>query len=457
MKSVFTSFLTLALAAGLLGTTPTRANTAQAVVEQEPCGDKCPDLGDAPDSNNSLGHVMSIHPFGLIAQPAFFPTEYTAAAGTGPIHWNAGQNPLPGGPPGVAIDSALGLDLGPNNTPFSRVSNERNAFLVPDQDVRKRNIIPAPMPANGRSNRDGFDNAFVRPNGVPLPIELRPCQPTNIQYAQFVRGPAPINNNFNGPRFVNVWIDFNRDGDWLDTGLGGPCPERPNASVDEWLIRNLPAPNASGIFTLPASLLPDFSDTRPMWLRISIADAPAPAAGGGAGPATGYRFGETEDHLLCLNRELGIWRQCIRPSVDTPNAEDGIARVAPRQPITFVTTIDDAFTKPITLSWNIEGTGVSVLPQPGLRTTQSADRTRLSVVRVIQPPASGQPAQDTIVLGWYGCITCTLRSATFAGIDASTPLTTLITIDIVDADGNRSGDEMVVNIGWQAYLPTLGK
>jgi hypothetical protein len=33
-----------------------------------------------PDGGNSLGKAMSIHPFGLFAQPAFYPTEFTGAA-----------------------------------------------------------------------------------------------------------------------------------------------------------------------------------------------------------------------------------------------------------------------------------------------------------------------------------------------------------------------------------------
>jgi hypothetical protein len=435
---------------------PTFAETADidALPDPDPCADMCPDLGDAPDSNNSLGNPMSIHPFGLIAQPAFFPTEFTAVAGTGPIHWNAGGNSNLSGVPGIAIDSALGLNQLPNGDFLSRVSNERNAFLLPDQDVRKRNIIPLPNPANGRSNRDGFDNAFTDLAGNPMGLVMQPCQPTSIRYAQFIRGPSAANSNFVGPRYINMWIDFNRDGDWTDQSPALPCPGAPNASVDEWFVRNLVAPAASGVYTLPAQLFPNLEDDSPMWLRISISEQPAPLLGGGVGPATGYKFGETEDHLMCLRRENFTWQHCPRTNLDTPGALDGEVRVAPRQPITFTAEVEELAVYPITVTWTIEGSGVSqVNPNVSKAAPQTAERDRLTIVRVL--PASPTPnPRDSVVLGWYGCITCTLR---VANVSNGIPLSTTINVTMVDADGNQTGDDMVVNVGWQAFVPVVSR
>ena len=302
------------------------------------CQNLCRDLGDAPDSNNSLGNPMSIHPFGLIAQPANFPTEFTGAAGTGPIHLTAGSNVNPNGVPLTAIDSALGLDVNAAGNLVSRVSNERNAFLLPDQDIRKRNIIPAPNPANGRSNRDGYDNAFVSPAGAPLVLKFTPCQPTTIQYAQYIHGPWSMNGFYTGTRYINLWADFNRDGDWADNNLGAACPEFPNASVNEWFVRNLPAPNASGVFVLPPQLFPNNISQRPFWLRISISETPAPANSVGNGPSVGYRFGETEDHLLCYRQNVGLWGDCPMLQLHGDNSNnplDGDVQVPFNKPITL--------------------------------------------------------------------------------------------------------------------------
>ena len=426
--------------------------------ELRTCDNQCPDLGDAPDSGNSLGNPMSIHPFGLTAQPAFFPTEYTAAPGTGPVHWNAGSNQNPNGIPLNAIDSALGLEIAPSGVLVSRVSNERNAFLIPDQDARKRNIIPHANPALGRSNRDGFDNAFRDPTGAQLPLVFAPCTPTQITYSQFVHTPWAMNGFYTGTRYINVWADFNRDGDWADNNLGAACPGFPNASVDEWLVRNIPAPNGSGVFMLPPQLFPNNADGRPFWLRISISDTPAPAGSIGNGPAAGYRFGETEDHLLC-HRGNGVWAPCLKASLDTNGADDGAARVAAKQPVAFTATIDESAAYPVTVTWTIEGSGVSLPPLMAAQANASRSETaeRLKITRVI-PSAGAGLGRDTLVLGWYGCITCTLAASaasSVTGIAAPLAATTSISVTMTDADGNQSGDDMIVTVGSQIFVPLV--
>ena len=418
----------------------------------EPCGDRCPDLGDAPDSNNTLGNVMSIHPFGAIPQPAFYPTEFTSAAGTGPIHLNAGSNSNPLGVPFTAIDSALGLNVVQGNL-ISRVSNERNAFLLPDQDVRKRNIIPAPIPANGRSNRDGFDNAFVGPAGARLPVKLAPCQPTSIAYSQFIHAPWAMNGFYAGMRYINVWVDLNRDGDWADS-FAAPCPDQPNASTSEWLVQNSIAPASSGVFTLPAVLMTNVTDNRPTWLRISISDSPAPAGSIGNGPATGYRFGETEDHFMCYREQAGVWVDCPMIKLKMEDEVGDEVRVDLNKPVTFTVAIEDDAVYPVTLTWTITGEGVTHLgPNFDALSTQAAD-ARIIVKQVI--PAPGIATQP-VILGWYGCITCTMMSAATVSAIAAFPPPALINVELADSSGYTATEDLTVNVGWRVFVPAVLK
>ena len=435
------------------------ANHPNPEPDPDNCQNLCRDLGDAPDSNNSLGNVMSIHPFGLVAQAANYPTEYTGAAGTGPIHLNAGSNVNPGGVPFTAIDSALGLDVNAAGALVSRVSNERNAFLLPDQDVRKRNIIPAPNPANGRSNRDGFDNAFISPAGVPLLIRFAACQPTVLQYAQYIHGPWSMNSFYTGTRYINVWADFNRDGDWADNNLGAACPEFANASVDEWFVRNLPAPNASGVFVLPAQLFPNNPSNRPFWLRISISETPAPANSVGNGPAVGYKFGETEDHILCYREGAGLWGDCPMTRVKLNNADnelDGEFSAAPLAPITLTAELDDlAPAFPITVTWSIyTETGGTAANKAGLLPEIPTPSPR-KIVNVLT-----NKTVDTLntTLGWYGCITCTLRPEAPVAIAAPPPYSLqLINVHTLDAAGNETSTDINVNVGVRVYMPFIVK
>lgn len=424
-----------------------------------PCQNLCRDLGDAPDSNNSLGNPMSIHPFGLIAQPAFYPTEFTGAAGTGPIHLNAGSNVNPSGVPFTAIDSALGLDVNAAGALVSRVSNERNAFLLPDQDIRKRNVIPAPNPANGRSNRDGYDNAFVSPAGAPLALKFAACQPTVMQYAQYVHGPWAMNGFYTGTRYINVWADFNRDGDWADNGIGAACPDFPNASVNEWFVRNMPAPNASGVFVLPPQLMPNNFSTRPFWLRISISETPAPANSVGNGPAAGYTFGETEDHLLCYRQDVGLWADCPMARVKLNHAEDeldGEFSAAPLAPITLTAELDDlAPAFPVTVTWSIyTETGNTAANKAGLLPEIPTPSPR-KIVNVLT-----NKTVDTIgtTLGWYGCITCTLQPEMPVAVAAPPPYSLqLINVHTLDAAGNETSTDLNVTVGTRVFMPFILK
>lgn len=227
----------------------------------EVSGGVCADTGDAPDSFNHSGVPMTAYPTGA---PANFPTVYESnnRIARGPLHRHAKQ------------DAWLG----------EAVTGERDADLDPDEDP-SNNIEPA----SNMANLDGADDG-VAPQAVQLPV----CGTAIFPYTITVAPTAPVRT-----RYVNVWIDFNRDGDWEDvlTCVVNRIPR----TVPEWAVQNAPTNLGPGTHNRST---PQFSALRPAgpaeakWLRISLSDATAPLPNDGRGPDAGYQFGETEDYLV---------------------------------------------------------------------------------------------------------------------------------------------------------------
>jgi hypothetical protein len=247
------------------------------------------DLGDAPDSSNSFpGAQMLAYPAtGVVAN---YPTVYwTDSAPYGPIHWQ---------PEAMVY-------LG------SSVTSEGGADHGYDEDL-KNNLYPP----DDSSDLDGGDD------GVRLPLVLPHCGEATIDFtATFI---YPL---LNLPAFVNVWCDWNRDGDWDDTI---ECPD--GVIVPEWAVQNAELTNnsaGSAVHTTPSFMCwhpQTEGEPDPMWMRITISLKPwEPVAGaaltGGSGPADGYLFGETEDYFIYPRKEAGAleydWSDAP-DSVDVP-------------------------------------------------------------------------------------------------------------------------------------------
>ncbi|MBN1818812.1 MAG: hypothetical protein JW828_15730 [Sedimentisphaerales bacterium] len=228
------------------------------------------DLGDAPDTSNSWGisPMTAYPPGGPMQVLANFPTVYQVGSPPhGPIHWR---------PRDLAW-------LGP------QVSLEMEADIGPDQDGVNNIIPPQDQP-----DLDQFDD------GVVFPLHLQWFQQNTFQYI------VTVNNPILRSMYVNVWFDWNMDGDWDDTLVP------PNGQViPEWAVQNdqvsIPGP---GVFTFTTSpfwafwpLGPIDWPTDHIWMRITLSEQQwQPVAGavgfGGAGPALGYRYGETEDYII---------------------------------------------------------------------------------------------------------------------------------------------------------------
>jgi len=196
------------------------------------------DLGDAPDSTNNYGVAMTAYPSqGMlpVVVPAHYPTVYNDGTGTGPY-----------GP--VHMNAQVAAFLG------KKITRETEADTGADEDG-VNNI----RPSTDTPNRDQGDD------GIVFPISLPNCWWSTFDYIVNIITP-------NTDLYVNVWIDWNRDGDWDDTP---DCPEGP---APEWAVQNqflFNLPVGSNKITTPA-ILPWHPEngTEDVWMRITLSGQP---------------------------------------------------------------------------------------------------------------------------------------------------------------------------------------
>ena len=255
-----------------------------------------PDLGDAPDSTNNAGSAMTAYPAGgPTGVRANYPTVHLSGTGVGPF-----------GP--AHLNAQIVAHLG------KKITRETEADTGLDQDG-VNNIRPS---ANS-SNLDQGDDAVV------VPLSMPACRWTTFDYTVNVVDP-------NVDLYVNVWFDWNRDGDWDDT------LECATAPAPEWAVRN------QLLFKLPVGLnqittrafLPWYPTTGPeeIWMRITLSEQPfkggsAPAGkvgAGGSGPLEKYLFGETEDYYFAPDLNVNVCDDFNGDGV--VNTQDLVASIA---------------------------------------------------------------------------------------------------------------------------------
>jgi hypothetical protein len=232
-----------------------------------------PDLGDAPDSTNNFGINMTAYPKGgPSGVKAHYPTVYNDGSTSGPF--------------GPIHSSALAVaHLGKN------VSIEDEADMGADQDG-----INNIKPQTNSPDNDKDDD------GVTLPLNMPQCDWTTFDYTVNVIKPG---KNL----WINVWCDWNRDGDWDDDTNTNPELACSKGIVSEWAVKN------QYLINLPAGLkkmtTPAFLSWHPenpsgeIWMRITLSEipwtggsAPGSRGNGGSGPKNGYGTGETEDYYF---------------------------------------------------------------------------------------------------------------------------------------------------------------
>jgi len=236
----------------------------------EPDGEppkKALDLGDAPDSTNNSGAIMVAYPKGgPLGVWAGYPTVFNDGSSQGPY-----------GP--VHLNPLAVAHLG------STITNEAEADIGTDQDA-VNNIVPL----GTLSDLDQGDD------GVIFPFNLPHCRWATFDY--FVNVINPGTN-----LWVNVWFDWNRDGDWDDTLTCSTHPA-PEWSVQNQFLFNLSA----GLHRITTSaFLPNHPKNTPeeIWMRLTLSERPwtggsnpGSKGNGGSGPKTGYEYGETEDYYF---------------------------------------------------------------------------------------------------------------------------------------------------------------
>ena len=223
------------------------------------------DLGDAPDSSNNSGIGMTAYSSPASIQ-ANYPTVFNDGSGAGPY-----------GP--VHLNSLAVAYLG------EAITGETEADTGADDDG-SNNI----RPLADSSDNDGGDD------GVVLPLNLPDCGWGTIDYTVTVVSPGT-------DLWVNVWLDFNRDGDWDDTIVCPRGPARERAVQNQYLY-DLPA--GVNHITTPAFLSAHPKDgQKKIWMRITLSEQPwkggsdpGEKGNGGSGPQAGYRIGETEDYYV---------------------------------------------------------------------------------------------------------------------------------------------------------------
>lgn len=239
------------------------------------------DLGDAPDSTNNYSTSMTAYPKGgPTGTQARYPTVYNSngSGPYGPMHLNS------------EIVAYLGEDI----------SHEIEADNGYDEDG-VNNI----KPLQNSPDRDKDDD------GVIFPINMPSCRWTTFDYLVNVVTPGT-------DLWVNVWCDWNRDGDWDDDTSTNPTLVCSSRTVSEWAVQNqLLYDLSAGVhqITTPAFLSwhEDDSEADAIWMRITLSEEPwkggsnpGVTGNGGSGPQAGYMVGETEDYYFVPKVECEI-------------------------------------------------------------------------------------------------------------------------------------------------------
>jgi plastocyanin len=365
------------------------------------------DLGDAPDSSShtpGAAGAMPAYPTGVLGT---FPTVFDPAAGQpqGPRHSFPGP-----------------LHLG------QLVSREAEADLGPDQDPLN-NIRPAAGdPDNDRGDDGPLFASWTFAN----------CQQTILQTRVAVSQQA-VNyfQNLGTQAYLNVWVDSNRDGDWADAAMCGQQAAPEHILIDSPV--NVVAMGAGlHVIASQTGLVPWPAANQPAWVRVTLSERPSNKTlqagnvnyGDGRGDAQPFKTGETEDFYFRSPVAGGgpdVEVQMTARSRNLAAQEPGLQAAAADKLGNFeiqLFKIDYANTGTATatgaaLEFRIPAQfrgqqpvlvkGTDVAPE-----SISINFDRLNLLLPALAPHTG----GSLVLGWYGCITCTLAlSAAPAGID----------------------------------------
>jgi hypothetical protein len=221
--------------------------------------------GDAPSSHYHAGppHMETYPGSGVSAQY--------------PVVWDWDGTLGPG-----AVSGSYGFCHYSGSTTYlgSAPTYELDADLLPDRD-----LVTNIDPATNTPDRDLSDD------GVTIPGGLHTCAPTTLTFTG--------HNGSGSTLYLNVWADWNRDGDWEDGSVCG-CGD------DEWAIQDhvvSPCPIDESVEITPCHTC---NPTEPLWIRVTLSEVPLGSLGepwiyGGqpyAASSGCFELGETQDFLF---------------------------------------------------------------------------------------------------------------------------------------------------------------
>jgi hypothetical protein len=132
--------------------------------------------------------------------------------------------------------------------------------------------------------------------GVVSPPMLNACQMGNLVFNTMSCQPRQA--------FLNICVDFNQDGDWLDDVQ---CDQ---GCAVEWAVRNVIIPVPAGCLSHTSPAFQVGPDVGPSWLRITITDEPVPPDfpinGSASLPGQSFNGGETEDYPAVVSSAVGV-------------------------------------------------------------------------------------------------------------------------------------------------------
>ena len=404
------------------------------------------DLGDAPDSTNHGGANMQAYPGPVQAN---FPTVF---------------------------DPATGLPQGPRHSyprPFhlgQSVSREAEADLGPDQDPQN-NIRPA---ANDPDN-DRFDD------GTNLALwNLNNCQVSQVPVQVFI-SPQAVNyfQQLGTPGYLNIWVDGNRDGDWADFAQCGQQVAAEHIVIDQPI-------NVVGLgagvhnINVPTRLVPWATKDKPAWVRLTLSERlsnktlTAPGGlvyGDGRGYPQPFKAGETEDYYYRPGNVDGGPDVAVYLAGQTSAGASQTADLLGKFGAKALDKLGNFEIQMFKIDYENLGSAVAhnallefqipeklrdmeIILARGSDVTMddisfNFDKLSLTLPDVL-PGHSG-----SLVLGWYGCITCTLVTNAAPANAPAVDYTGSVSVSVT-GDTDIANNHSSATIRKQRKTPTIG-
>ena len=229
------------------------------------------DFGDAPDSTNNWNNAQ------MTAYPIYGPAGVVANF---PSVWVAGSPPF--GPCHYNYFARLGTEI----------SGETDADMGPDQDTTN-NILPA----TDVPDQDSISLPFQMDDGLKhVPIDpthstlyLYHCQQNVIPVEVTIQQPPEWTY------YLNIWIDYNRDGDW-GTPSAADTVSCPTHGVSEWVVQNFAVSGSGIVYPSFNGYVPQ-GDNKDAWIRVQLSEVQVTIPDGSASGGC-FEDGETEDYYV---------------------------------------------------------------------------------------------------------------------------------------------------------------